>query len=52
VGLTARSILAALAVVLAGLALQRLARTRRWDGAARTWTFIALIFAVVSALVP
>jgi hypothetical protein len=49
---TARSILATLAVVFAALSLRRLLRTRRWDSSARTWTWIALVFAVVSALIP
>jgi len=49
---TARSILAMLALVFAALSLQRLVRTRRWDSSARTWTWIAVVFAVVSALIP
>lgn len=37
-----------LAVVFAGAAALRAARSRRFDAAARTWTLLAIVFAGVS----
>lgn len=47
--MSARWILGVLAVVFAALAIVRLIRNQaRWDPAAKTWTLIAVIFAIVS----
>lgn len=44
----ARWILGTLAVIFALMVLWRLRRTGgRWDPAARTWTLIAVVFAIV-----
>lgn len=49
--MNAQSILGILAAVFALLVLVRLGRNRgRWDPAARTWTLIAVIFAIVSVV--
>ena len=49
--MAARSILAVLALVFAGLAAARLVRLGRLDPAARTWVTIAVIFALVAGWV-
>jgi hypothetical protein len=49
--MNAQSILGILAAVFAVLVLVRLARNQwRWDPAARTWTLIAVVFAIVSVV--
>lgn len=47
--MSAHWILAILAIVFAVLVVFRLVRNHgRWDPAAKTWTIIAVIFAIVS----
>jgi hypothetical protein len=47
--MSARWILVVAAAVFAVLVIFRLVRNRgRWDPASRTWTIIAVIFAIVS----
>lgn len=49
---SAATILTVLAAVFALLVVMRLARQRgQWDAASRTWTLIAIIFAIVSLIV-
>jgi len=50
--MSARSMLATLAVVFAVLVAYRLVRNKgRWDPAAKAWTIIAVIFAIVGLFV-
>lgn len=46
--MSARLILAVLAVVFAVLAIIRFSRDHRWDPASKTWALIAVIFTIVS----
>lgn len=47
--MSARWILGVLAVIFAALVVVRLIRNQaRWDPAAKAWTLIAVIFAIVS----